>query len=139
MPTFNLNGSGSYTSTGSVAVAGTGSYVSLGIFQLGGGKRGGILALTIGTNAITGLQLTRSATPSNVLGTTPIHVVAFSGSGFDTPAGILLDTVPSSAIATLSASGVGQIKLDKLEGIQEIELWAKASTATTVSVDASFT
>ena len=114
-----------------VAVPGTSTLTQLYLFQLGGRKSGGLLTLTnTGANALTGLQLTRAATPGGT------HVPWIVGSAFGTTTNEL--TSVTSGINTLGSSAVGQVKLNFLEGTEEIGVWAEASTATTLQVDACF-
>jgi len=119
--------------TGVVAINST-SWVQIGILQLGGWKRGGLLTLMVGSGGALGhFKLTRASAIGG------LHVDWLVDTDFNTSTDELQDCrVPGSSppnIYQLVTNGIGQMKLGKCLAVAEIGIWAKAaSTNTTLRV-----
>jgi hypothetical protein len=119
-------------SSSAVPVTDASNWIAIALIKLGGHQRGGLLGINVGSGgAIGALKITRAAVPGGV------HVDWITS--FDSPnAADAIAVTPASGLATLSANSTGQVKFHSLAGVQELQVWAKkASTDTTVSVDAS--
>jgi hypothetical protein len=140
---MNLNAQGYGTvavDTGATTINDASNWIQVGgaPIVLGGGKLAALLTLICGAGgALAHFKLTRADT----IGGT--HVDWLVDADLNTATDEMLDcTVPGVSppnIYQLAAGSKGQIKLEKLQGVAEIGVWAKkATTDTTLEVTGSF-
>lgn len=124
--------------TGPVTINSTSAWILVGIYLLGGAKAGGLVKLVNGSGgALAHLKFTRSETIGGA------HVDFLVDTDFNTATVEMIDcVVPGSSppnLYQLALSTSGHVKLDKLNGVAELGIYAKkASADTTLQAIASF-
>ena len=112
--------------SGPVNVAtGGGTWTLIGKILLGGVRKGALLQFTATIAALTHLKLTRAAVANGT------HVDWIVDTAFGTATTELLSA--TSGLSTLSGA-TGIVKLDKLEGVQEIGVYAQSGGSAVLEV-----
>jgi hypothetical protein len=128
MFTKDLTGTGpSQFDSGAVAVAATGDWVQVALLKLAANRKSMCLDMLVGANAITHLKFTRTGSPAGA------HVDLAVDAAINTATPDIPSALPSS-ISTLSAAGIGSVRLSGLRGVQEIGVWAQAAADTTIQI-----
>lgn len=106
----------------------TGSWTLIGIILLGGNKNAMLLQLTKtgSASALTNLKLTRTAISAGA------HIDWLVDTDLNVVSDEMLDAIISPAgsppnLYLMAVGSVGQIKLDRLQGVQEIGIYAKGN------------
>src|SRR5579862_4614956 len=112
--------------TGVVTASGGSPWALIGIIQLGGNKRGALLQFTQTGGSLTHLKFTRTA----IAGGT--HLDWLVDTDLNTVDYDVIDVISNPAgtppnIYQLASGNLSQVKLDKLEGVQEIAIWTQGA------------
>lgn len=123
---------------GGTLVNSNAAFICVAVIRIGGDRQGLHMMFINGTGtgaALTHLKLTRSSVDGgHALGTPQIKDWKVDA-GLNPAAGVDNEiTSSSSGLSTLGANLMGDLKLDRLQGIQEIGVWAECASSTNLRV-----
>lgn len=116
-------------------------WYQLAVIPLGGIAKSMLLeVINSGANALAHFKVSRTALQSGHANNLQVDILA--DTDLNTASVEMIDCVTGNNPANLyqlAAAGHGQVKFDKLEGVQEIGLWAKTGgSATTIRIAGLF-
>jgi uncharacterized protein YqfA (UPF0365 family) len=119
--------------TGSVAIVGaTGTWQLVALLQLGGNKQGLVLDLLNAAGAaLANLKLSRSGAVGGHAANAQVDFA--TGAAINTAGNDVASAWPAS-ISTLGAGVNGSIRLQSLQGVQEIGVWVQVATSSTANL-----